>query len=163
MAPNGTNVDTLFTTANGYSAAVQASLGQSTFAGLSTIPGEKGLLFNSPDDVALGQRVIPSLTPKTLQTLLAGDARFQTGDASGATQAYSANLVLPNVLSFQIQVNAGTGFGDLPVDQLAESRRDTHFSTRPCSATRPTPITSRSRASRSPCRFSIMLRGNRGR
>jgi hypothetical protein len=127
MVPNGTNVNSLFTVANGYPAVPpsvvnhpnQVALSQQVFAGLSTTnPSGTNVLFNSPDDAAMGQRVISpaNLTPTNFKNLLATDGRFQVSDASGATQSYAANLVLPNVLSFQIQVMPAyaTNFGDLP-------------------------------------------------
>ena len=79
MVPDATNVN----------AANITAAGITTFAGMSCNPGGANLTFFSPADAALGNRVILDL------------AAFNTADPRILS---AATLVLPNVISFEMQV-----------------------------------------------------------
>ncbi len=98
MVPDGTNLAGKL--ANGLEA--------STFAGMSCNPGGGGLAFYSPADVALGNRVIKDLAPTAFDPAVNG-GRLLRLDSTGVT--IRETLVLPNVLSFQVQVMELTASG----------------------------------------------------
>lgn len=106
MVPNGTNVSDLYATP-AYTSGQISTLSQTTFQGMSCNPvtsgGVTSLKFFSPADAATQgapQRVIPDLT------------RFVPGwvDPPGPGRLINSvfgvreTLVLPNVVSFQVQV-----------------------------------------------------------
>ncbi|MBI2803903.1 MAG: prepilin-type N-terminal cleavage/methylation domain-containing protein [Planctomycetes bacterium] len=107
MAPDRTGLNSVFTTP-AYSGANLVALSQTTFGGMSCQPtpgaaAPTALSFFSPADAALGQRVIPNLASFDPNT----DARVYA----------SETLLLPNVVSFQVQimpVGTNVNFMDVP-------------------------------------------------
>ncbi len=124
MVPDSTNVNTL--------GLLTAATQTGTFGQMSTSPT---LLFNSPSDAATipGRRVIPNLTPAIFQGLIgppggpAGDVRFQTSDVNGATQEHAANLVLPNVISFHVQIMPTGAIGTTVFEDIPLAAAGAHF------------------------------------
>lgn len=111
MVPNGTYVSSLYTTAGGYSNANLDALSVSTFSGLScnrvpTGGGNSALQFFSPADAAKGMRVIPDLSAFTPAY----------GRLINGSFAVRETLVLPNVVSFQVQLMhlSDSAFDDMP-------------------------------------------------
>ncbi len=102
MVPNGTNLAGKF--GNG--------LELTTFQGLSCNPSAGGLVFNSPADVAKGQRVLPDISTFAPGFVVPpGPSRLINGNF-----AVRETLVLPNVVSFQVQTMnlSDAVFDDMP-------------------------------------------------
>lgn len=91
MVPNGTSVSTLY--------PANSTLEFSTFAGMSCNPNPTNLQFFSPQDAANGQRVLPV-----------------NGAFNAARIGPSSTLVMPHVISFQVQIMPTTSnaFQDVP-------------------------------------------------
>jgi prepilin-type N-terminal cleavage/methylation domain-containing protein len=100
MVPNGTTVSTLYPNT--------ALLEQTTFNSVSCNPntGTGFLQFYSPADAANGQRVIPTLAAASIT----------------ARHASAGTLVLPNVISFEVQMMPTGSNAFSPTVGLYESR-----------------------------------------